>query len=429
MKVDLENELTEARTRLAAAKSDETKLRLDAEQLVEKRKGEGADILGDQAIFDEIDAAYKLADAKADEVASLNQRIAKTLGWVKERSNGREGHLSTNEARTIMARLCEAGEYAGMVKQIEMNGFDGARMGAVQLLERDETIDALRLNTTVDNTSGSGGGLIWSDRKGIVVPIPQRSVRLLDIITIGTTDSDTIEFVRETTHTDAASEKAYGTALDEAAYGYTKDSTTVKRRGHWIPATDGALMDAGQLETILRANLASGLLRRTEEQAYAGTGSGEQWVGITDSSRVGVQTMAKGSDTLHDVFHKALTKIRVAKLDGTNDPNGFVIDPRDWEELVLETDDDGNYIHGGGATEPTTVWGVRPVVTTLATQGEVLYGDFTQAVLWVRSGTAISVSNSHSDFFTRGLAAMKAEYRGAFDVLQEAAFVLVDLTS
>ena len=430
MSVDLEAEIRGTRAQLAAAKADEAKFRLDAETLVAKRKGEGAKLLEDVAVFNEIDAAYKLADGKADEVSHLQSALAKALGWVGEAATeSKDGSLNQHEARTMIARLTQSPEYARMRAEVQSRGIEGANMGSVSLASREETMSGLlRLNTTVDNTSGSGGGLIWSDRKtDIVVPIAQRRVRLLDLITVGTTDSDTVEFVRETTHTDAAAETAYGTAIPESAYGYTKDSTTVKRVGHFVPATEGALMDAGQLDTILRANLQSGVLRRTESQIYsAGGGTGEDFLSILDASRTGVQTQARGSLTYHDVFHKAITKIRLAKLDGENDPNAFVINPTDWESLVLETDDNGNYIHRQvGTQEPTTVWGMVPVITTLATQGTAVAADWTQAVLWVRSGVVVSTTNSHSDWFLKGLIAMKAEYRAAFDVLQEAAFIKI----
>lgn len=430
MSVDLEKEIRDTRARLASAKSEETTLRAAADALVAKRKGEGADLLGDVAVFDEIDAAYKAADGVADQVVQLNANIATALGWVAEAASGPQGKLSTHEARTIAARIMETPAYSKMAEQIKLNGFDGANMGAVQLASRDETMDGLlRMNTPpIDNTAGSAGGIIWSDRRtNLIVPIAQRRVRLLDVITVGTTDSDTVEFVRETTHTDAAAETAYGSALGEANYGYTKDSTTVKRVGHYTAATEGALMDAGQLQTLLQSNLQAGVMRRTESQIYsAGDGVGEDLLAITDASRSGVQSLARGSDTYHDVFHKALTLIRLANLAEDNEPNAFVINPSDWEQIVLEKDDNGNYInHVVGANEPLSLWGISPVITTLATQGTSLFGDFTQAVLWVRSGVVISATNSHSDWFTKGLVAVKAEYRAAFDVLQEAAFVKV----
>lgn len=425
--MDLEKELRDAQAALATAKSEEASLRTKANELVEEKKRQGADLLGDEAVFNEIDEAFKHADGKAADVATLNARVVKALGWVGEKAQGPSFSVDANEARTLSARLLEDDGFKAFQSVIERTGLEGARFQPVEVAKRDELIEGLRLNTTVDNSSGSGGGLIWSDRKDIVVPMAQRRVRILDIIQVGTTNSDTVEYARETTHTDAAAGTPYGTALPEAAYGWTKDSTTVKRIGHFVPATEGALMDAGQLDTLLRGNLQSGVLRETERQVYAGAGTNDL-VGITDSSRSNVQTQAVGAETYGKYWHaihKAITKIRVANLDGTNDPTAIVINPLAWEEICLSQDANGNYINAGRDSEPTSVWGLPVVVSNLAPSGTALVGDFSQAVLWVRSGVAVSSTDSHSDWFLKGLVALKADYRAAFAVLQEKAFVKV----
>lgn len=425
--MDLEKEIREAQSALATAKSEEASLRAKANQLVEEKRRAGVDILADEAVFNEVDEAFKHADGKAADVATLNARVAKALGWVAEKASEPGFSLDSHEAKTISARLLANEGYRAYQARLEAVGNSADGFVPVEVAKRDELIEGLRLNTTVDNTSGSGGGLIWSDRKDIVVPMAQRRVRLLDIIQIGTTNSDTVEFARETSHTDAADGTPYGTALSEAAYGWTKDSTTVKRIGHFVPATEGALMDAGQLDTLLRGSLQSGVIRETERQIYSGAGS-DDLIGITDSSRSSVQTQAVGAETYGKYWHaihKAITKIRVSNLDGTNDPTAVVINPAAWEEIVLSQDANGNYINAGRDVEPTTVWGLPVVVTNLASSGTALVGDFSQAVLWVRSGVAVSTTNSHSDWFLKGLIAFKAEYRGAFDVLKEDAFVKV----
>ena len=145
----------------------------------------------------------------------------------------------------------------------------------------------------------------------------------------------------------------------------------------------------------------------------------------TDAARSAVQTQARGVMSYHDVFHKAITKVRVANLFEDYEPNAFVITPQDYENLVLEKDLDGNYLNHRGVTEIPTLWGLTPVVTNLAASGTALVGDFSQAILWLREGVTVSMSDQHSDFFLKGLVAIKSEGRVAFDVMQEAAFVKV----
>ena len=297
----------------------------------------------------------------------------------------------------------------------------GARVNSapVEVATRDETLDSIRLRTTVDNTSGSGGGVIWSDRRtDLIVPIPVRQIRALDLVSVGTTDSDTVEWTEETTLTDAAAETAYGTAAPESAYGYTKQSTTVKRIPHFVPATKGSLMDGGRLRSLLENRLMRGVRLRLESQVVAGDGVGENLQGIYD---VVTQAQALGADTRFDAVHKAITVVRVNYFD---EPTAIGIHPNDYEQVVLEKDTAGNYVHGRAASEGSvqTLWGLLPVVSTVFTEGTPLVGDYSAAELAVRTGVSVAASDSHSDFFTKGLVALLAEMRAAFFVTQPLAF-------
>lgn len=424
--MDLETEIGQLRSQLATTKNEEARLRSEADTLVSNMRDSGVNPLADAEAFDKVDAAYLAADKLRDDIAATQTRIARALEITGERADDAKDSVERREARTFISRLTESQEFMRLREGRVLTSSASVQMNPVEIQTREEFMEGLRLRTTVDNTSGSGGGVIWSDRlQNLIVPMAQRRVRLLDMITVGTTDTDTVEYVRQTTNTDAAAGTAYGTALPESAYGWTKDSTTVKRAGHWVPATKGAIADSAQLETLLRSRLAPGHLRYLESQVWNGNGSGENLVGILDSSRSSVQTQARGSLSYHDVFHKAITKVRVANLYDDYEPTAFVITPQDYESLVLEKDLDNNYINHRGVSEISTLWGLTPVVTNLATSGTALVGDFSQAMLWVREGVAISMSDQHSDFFLKGLVAIKSEGRVAFDVMEEAAFVKV----
>lgn len=426
--MDLEKDIIELRSTLAKTKADEVRERAAAEKLVADMKAEGVNILADKDAFERIDQAFLRADKLRDSIVDLQARMSRALEIVGERADASKESAERREARTIADRLLQSEQYARL-RESGVLASDGSQvqMAPVGIATRDELISMVRMRTTIDNTSGSGGGVIWSDRlENLIVPMVSRKPRLLDIITVGTTDSDTVEFVRQTTKTDAAAETAYGTALPEAAYGYTKDSTTVKRVGHWVPATKGAIADSGQLQTLVQGQLVEGHIRRIETQVWGGDGVGENLLGLTDSSRP-FQSVTRGTSSYHDVFHKAITKIRVANLDADYFPNAFVINPADYEAIVLEKDQQDNYLHGRGVTEISSLWGMLPVVTNLAASGTAWVGDYSQAYLWVREGIQLAMSDSYSDFFLKGLVAMKTEGRVAFDVMQGAAFVKVNL--
>lgn len=420
MTVDLEKEIVELRSTIQSKVAEETRLRAAADQVVADLKAKGINPLVDKDAYEQVDSAYKPADALRDEVSELRSRLDATMRRVGEKADEEERKGSrTREARSIAEALLRSAELKALrdSKVLEMSQAR-VEMAPVEVATRDAARELLRLRATVTNAAGSGGGVIWSDRlENLIVPMPERRVRLLDVITIGETDSDTVEFVRETTRTHAAAPTPYGTAAPEASYGYTKDSTSVKRIPHHVPATKGALMDSGQLKTLLETSLVKGLRLEAERQALVGDGTGENLRGILQT--VGIGAQALGSDTRFDAVHKAITNVRINYED---EPSVIGMHPTDFESVVLEKDANGNYVHGRSAEDIRTIWGLTPVVSTLFTPGNPLVGDYSQYVMWMRTGISVAASDSHADFFLKGLVALLAEFRAAATLLQPKAF-------
>lgn len=422
MKSDFETEIKSVRAAITQAETAEASLRADADATRDEMREAGADFSKDKDAFDKIDVAYREADTARDEITELKNRESRLMQIAGEKAVEHAPSSDRTAARESIAqrvvnsdvykRLKASGNLGRSVR-INTDGFD--------LATRDELVDLLRQRTTVTNASGSGGGVIWSDRlEDLITPIPKRMVRLLDLVTVGTTDTDTVEWVNETTVTDNAAETAYGTNAPESAYGYTKASTTVKRIPHFVPATRGALSDSAQLSTLLNSRLSRGLRFRLENQVLAGDGTGENLTGFAASGIV-TNTQAKGTDSYFDAVHKGITKVRTTYFD---EPSSIGIHPTDFESVLLEKDANGNYVHGRAASEGTvtTIWGLTPVVSTVFTQGAPWVADFSQYYLWIREALSVSMSTEHASFFIQGLVAILAEMRAAAATIQPAAF-------
>ena len=420
--MDFEKDIVELRKALSTVEQEHSVARAAADKVVADLRESGVNPMLDKDAFAKVDEAYKGADSKRDEASELRSRLERVLEMAGQKASESRGSIEREEARrevNAIVRFLESDQYKRLAASPALK-MDGAHveMPPVEAMTRTELRDGLRQRTTVDNSSGSGGGVIWSDRReDLIVPFITRRVRLLDVITVGDTDSDTVEWVEETTHTDAAAETAFGTAAPESAYGWTKRSTTVKRLPHFVPATKGALADSGQLRTLLEGNLMKGVRLRAESQVYNGDGTGENLKGIMQTAGIGTQ--ARGADTRFDAVHKAITNVRVNYQE---DPTVIGLSPADFESIVLEKDSAGNYVHGRAAEEPKTIWGLTPVVSTLFTTGTPLVGDFSQAILWLREGISLAASDSHQDFFVKGLVAILAQMRAAFAVPQPKAF-------
>lgn len=295
---------------------------------------------------------------------------------------------------------------------------EGARVG----------MDSVGFKTLLTGASGtSAGAMVWSDRSGLYdVGALQRPLTFRDVITVGTTGSDTIDYARATAQTNAAAPVAEATTISdgtkpESALTFAKVTATVRTIAHWIPITRRALADAGQMRTVIDNFLRYGLEEELEDQMVSGTGVGENFTGI--SALAGIQTHAKGADTLLDAYRKAKTKV---SLVGRAQPNAYLMHPNDWQEIDLLQNNEGGYYFGGPAAPgQPRLWGLPVVESEAATEGTAFVGDFRTMVLWDREQASITMSDSHSDFFIKNLVAILAEMRAAYGALRPAAIVKI----
>lgn len=295
------------------------------------------------------------------------------------------------------------------------------------------------------NSSTSGGAFVVTERTDIVEMLGRKTLRLRDLVSVRRTGSDLVEFVRQTSHTNAAAEvpeatssarptapEAAGALVNVAGGGYKPEGswafeivqTAVKTIAEWVPITKRALSDVAQLEGLINDELERDLKDREETQMLVGDGSGENFTGILNTS--GIQTQAWSTD-LFTTTRKAVTKARYV---GRVNPTAWVLNPADAEIVDLAKDLEGRYYYGGPqGIGQRTLWGYPIVEVEDQPAGRGLLGDFSKAVVWDREQATVTMSDSHEDFFTRNLVAVLGEERLAFGVTRPPAFVDVDLTA
>lgn len=277
----------------------------------------------------------------------------------------------------------------------------------------------------------SAGALVPTDYLGLLDEgTYARPLTILDVITRGSTTSDTVEFARVTGVTNAAAPVAEATATasggdkPESEMTLEKVTEAVKTVAHWIPATKRALSDAGQLRTLIDNFLLYGLAEELEDQVINGDGTGENFQGIYYT--LGVQQQAFDTDALV-TLRKAKTLITV---NGRSNANGVALHPNDAETIELLKDGNNNFYFGGPIADGIpAIWRMPVVETEAVAEGQAIVGDWRRAVIWDREQAGIIASDSHSDFFIRNMVAILAELRAAFGVLRPAAFCVADLTA
>lgn len=387
----------------------------------EARK-EGVDFATNAEAFDKIDALAKAHDEVRDEVAKLEDRRSKMLAWSDDNPapvSKRDMADRKEHVLSVAKKVLDSDQYAALKASGALDNRDVmfGSTGAIKALNRAE------LKTLITSGGASAGDLVINDRTDILALTPKANLSVLDVITVGATDSDTVEWVAETTYTNSAAETAEDTAAPESALAYEDVTSLVKDITTFIPATKRILADAGQLETLVNQRLGYMVRARLQSQIISGDGTGENLTGLVNTS--GIAAQALGADSRADAVHKAMTKIRVA-AEGVYEPTLIGLHPNDAEQLFLEKDVNGQYLFGGpGGAGIRTVWGMQPLIHVAFPEGNPVVGDFSQAFLWLREGLSISMSDSHSDYFVKRKVAMLAVIRAAFGVVQPKAFAEV----
>ncbi|WP_018350953.1 phage major capsid protein [Longispora albida] len=434
----------EANTALAAAKAIATKALDEGRDM---NSNEFAEYTGHLDAAGQLVEQIKAARRDQDLLKRADQ-LAADLGLDDiDTARGDLGAQGEDPTRAKAASLGLQVVGSAQFKSL-MGAFGRDEYGQVRVPDRARVqsdpipVDLPRKALFVGGSPTSAGPFVVPERTDIVEMLGRRALTVRDLISVRRTTSDTVEYVVQTSHTNAAAPVPEATSSapptapggagalvndpaggykPEGSWAFARRTATVKTLAEWVPATKRALADVAQLEGLIRDELAADLAETEEAQILNGSGVGENLPGILGTS--GIQTIAKGADTFPDALRKAITKARTV---GRVAPSGIVLNPVEVEKLDLLKDTQGRYFGSGPwGIGPRTAWGVPVVESEIMPAGTGLVADFSKAVLWDREQTTVTISDAHADFFIRNLVALLAEERVAFAVTRPSAFCTV----
>lgn len=427
---DLRQDAVEKHRKFEEAKKAvaESTDKVDIESDLFKQLDEAGKAYG--AIGDQIVAAEKARDQLVDAIVRTGGNPIVTDdpgkgGGDPERKNG----LQVASRSTAGWRITDGETYKALKSSGELES--SAPIGVKRLGEGWSRDEFKALITGASDTSA--GAFVTPDRVGYF-PMPLRPLTIIDLITVGDTDSDLVEYVKQTSFTNAAAPVAEATDVtgtsgtkpqSNAAFQIVQ--TGVKQIAHWVAATRRSLADAGQMRTIIDGLLRYGLDRALEDEVLSGDGTGEHLLGILNQT--GLNNVPAGAQSIADKVHMGITQ---NLLDGFVS-TGAVLNPLDWETVRLSrenADGTGAYLFGPPSQVGVeTLWGRPVAVSPAMPQGTALVGDLRAFILWVREGTQVLASDSHADFFIRNLVAVLAENRAAAGLPYPQALCTVDLAA
>jgi HK97 family phage major capsid protein len=264
-----------------------------------------------------------------------------------------------------------------------------------------------------------------------------RQLTVADLLMQGTTNSNTVRYLLETTNTNAAAAVLEEGVKPESTITFTQVDEPVRKVATFLPVSDEMLEDEAQIRSYLENRLRLFVMHAEEDQLLNGSGTAPNIRGILN--RVGIQTGTRAAlgtstgetaaaSTIGNAVYAAITNIRINALV---EPDAIVMHPTNWMAFKLAKDANGQYYGGGPFVGPYGVngiageeaWGLRVVVTSRIAANTALVGAFgTMAQVFYRGGLTVEASNSHSDFFQKNLTALRAERRLALAVYRPQAF-------
>lgn len=348
-----------------------------------------------------------------EEIASLKAEVT-SLSAVSDAAENLKGYEDNSNKGADEGRETKASGFKSLGELFTSSEAFKTK-GAISHLDID-------LKTTFERDAG------WepeSTRSGLVTLKPMVSapsvVNHLPSIPVS---QAAYKYMEETTYTNAAAETDEAGEYAEAALALTERTQAVEKIAVWIPVTDEQFEDEPGARAYVNARLQNMIRQKLDLQVLVGSGTGTPTQLLGTTNVTGIQTQAKGSDTLLDASYKLFTTIRT---DGFAEPNVAFVRPTYWQEVALLKTADGVYIYGSPTSgAPSVLWGVPVVQTMAAPSTKLVTGDYANyGFLGMRRGIDVQVTNSHDTFFTHGKQAIRADMRCVMVHVRPKAFGVV----
>lgn len=275
----------------------------------------------------------------------------------------------------------------------------------------------------------SAGALVAPDRQSGIIAIPQRRLTIRDLVAPGLTNSNSVEYVRETGFTNNAAIVAEGQPKPYSDLKFELDNAAVRTIAHMFKGSRQILDDAPALQSFIDARARYGLLLAEEAQLLYGNGTGNNLHGIIPQA----QTYDPPVGAFVDAEQR-IDRIRLALLQATLaefPSTGIVLNPIDWALIELLKDGEHRYIIGKPQEGTSArLWNLPVVETQAIIQDEFLTGAFNLAAqIYDRMAIEVLISTENDKDFENNMVSIRAEERLAFTVYRPEAFVTGSLSS
>lgn len=357
-----------------------------------------SDLVKEQAekAIAEAKKGISMAEGQKERVDEMLMKQGELLARVAEveQKSARRGSAEEQGPRTAGERFTESEAF----KSFQTTG-ERLRKGA----EIRADVKA------ITSLTASAGTLVGPDRQAGIIALPQRPATVRSLLAPGRTNSNLIQYFRESGFTNNAAPVAESTRKPESSMTFEQKQAVVIKLAHFIKATTEIMDDVPALQSMIDERLRYGLDYVEDLQLLMGTGVGNNLMGIYTSATAYAAPFAVAGATAIDVLRLAFLQGELALLPA----DAAVLHPQDWAKIELLKDTQGRYLIGNpqGTLSPT-LWGRRIVTTLAMTAGQFLAGNFRQsAQIFDRENANVVVSTENEDDFVNNRVTILAEER------------------
>lgn len=393
---------------------------------------------------------FDLGDVKAalekigHDVKTEGEKALKLAGEGKELAEGQRARIDEMLVKQgeLMARQDELEQKAARRDKFQ----DGEKSLGAQLVENADFkelaqkgrgsmkmgVKAVTNITSATSGTGAAGATVREDRvEGLLQP-GLRQLRVRDLMAPGRTNSNLIEFVKESGFQNmAATQAGEAAAKAQSDIAFSLVQQAVVTIAHYVRASKQILNDTPMLESYIDTRLRYGLALVEEQQLLLGAGTTNNLNGIYTQATA--YAMPSGGYGGGAIAQNVIDQLRLMVLQAEialYPVDGMVINNATWAFIETIKDTQGRYIVGDpkNPIQPS-LWG-RPVVPSLTmANGTALVGAFKLASqVFDREDANVQVSTEDATNFTTNLVTILAEERLASAVFRPEAFIKATLT-
>lgn len=351
-------------------------------------------------------------EQKTAEVRDLDERLArasKAADLVSSLSSAQvdDEHEEKGDALGdgLGARFIKSPAFREFRKS-HPSGFDG---GTPMRLEAKGIggLGDIGMKATLDTTVGRRSPI---DRQpgyqNYLDPATNIAPSILDLVTVGSTNSTSLEYAQILTETNNAAVVAEGQLkpLSDLTTGIADAKVFTYADG--FDATNQFLADEPALATFMESSIQRHLRLKIEDLLLNGAGGATAPRGILNTT--GVQAVPFRADVI-----TTLSDALLALSNTATDVQAIVLNPATAWSLRLLKDTTGQYLSGGPFTSGVvqSLWGIPIVTSTRVAANQALLGDFRTVNFLQREPISVLAFNQHKDYAQRNMVYVRAELR------------------